>query len=51
MLLLRYNYRLARNRGPVQSKLFIDSFQAALSPEMVVNERERWALPTFPGAN
>jgi hypothetical protein len=51
MLLLRYNCRLTRNRGPVQSKLFIDSFQAALSPEIVVNEREQWGLRTFRGAN
>jgi hypothetical protein len=51
LLLLRYNCRLTRNRRGVQSKLFIDSFQAALSPEFVVNERGRWELQTFPGAN
>ena len=51
MLLLRYNCRLTRNRRAVQSKLFIDSFQAALSPEIVVNECGQWELRTFPGAN
>jgi hypothetical protein len=51
MLLLRYNCRLTRDRLRVQSKLFIDSFQATLSPEIVVNERERWGLRTFQGAN